>query len=590
MATAAIQVIANSDVARIRLFRNCKKLPASAEQSAFHCDENYRAIPAVRPSSAARPEKHNPPETKALWIIFAIHRRTRSPNMLSLPPGRRPLALAIIALLVIVGTEAPGYDALAQRMDDGSLLLYPELILKGWLPYRDFETFYGPANAYLLAGIYALFQPGIFVARTVGLLYQLAILAAIFCIVRPRGITLALGAVFIAHFFLLLTGLAPFAWTGGLACALWSLYLAAARPGSRQIFFAGLLAAAALLYRPDLAPAVLLSAGLLLFFQDGKMRWTYLMGFGLGLLPMLLLSYAVGFRNIFDNVFLYPVIVTNPARKLPWASVPPYVIYLLGFHLVASLINVGAGFLSLRRDAAAWSNRLFAAAAIFALGTTHEALQRMDSGHVTLCCFLSLALLPVSLTIITDGWAATPASHSRHLLSVAVTLLVVAGLAPDLVHRIGKTIGVGGRSRKDDMVFLQHNGRSFPVESISVARDTGNLLDQLAKLASPGQRLFVGPADLRRTNYNDTFLYYLLPQLIPATYFLELNPLSANRPESRLSTDVLSADWLILDHRLDDWNEPNESSRFGPDAPNQVVQSNFELSTRHGPYDVYRRK
>jgi hypothetical protein len=509
--------------------------------------------------------------------------------MLSLPRSRRPFAFAIIALLVIVGTAAPGYDTVAQRMDDGSLLLYPELILRGWLPYRDFETFYGPANVYLLAGIYAVFQPGIFVARTVGLVYHLAILAAIFCIVRPRGIALALGSILIAHLFLLPTGLAPFAWIGGLACALWSLFLAAARPGSKQIFFAGLLAAVALLYRPDLTPAVLLSAGLLLFFQRSRMRWTYLMGLGIGLLPMLLLIYATGFRNIFDNVFLYPVVFTNPARKLPWPSLPPYVIYLLGFHLVAALINLGAGVLALRKDAGSWSNRLFAAAAILALGTTHEALQRMDSGHVTLCCFLSLALLPVALMIIADRWVATPGSHSRPFLFVAVTLLVVLGLAPEVVHLVHEAVGLGG-SRKKEAVFLEHQGRSFPVDSISVARDTGALLDKITSLASSGQRLFVGPADLRRTNYNDTFLYYLLPQLTPATYFLEMNPLSANRPGSKLSADVLSADWLILDHRLDDWNEPNESSCFGPAAPNQVVQSNFELRARRGPYDIYRKK
>jgi hypothetical protein len=510
--------------------------------------------------------------------------------MLSLSRSRRTLAFGIIGLLVIVGTAAPGYDAVAQRMDDGSLLLYPELILKGWLPYRDFETFYGPANAYFLAGVYALFQPGIFVARTVGLVYHLAILAAIFCIVRPRGISLALGSILIAHLFLLPTGLAPFAWIGGLACALWAIFLVAARPGSRQIFFAGLLAALAVLYRPDLTPAVLLSTGLLLFFQPGRMRWISLLGFALGLLPMLVLIYTAGFRNIFDNVFLYPVVFTNPARKLPWEAIPPYVIYLLGFHVVAALVNLGAGLVALRQEASSWSNRLFAAAAIFSLGTTHQALQRMDSGHVTLCCFLSLALLPVSLAILSDHWIVRPASRSRHPLLVAVTLLTVAAMTPELIFLVRQAMGAGGRSRKDDVVFLEHNGRSFPVESLSVARETGDLLDAITGLTSADQRLFVGPADLRRTNYNDTFLYHLLPQLTPATYFLEMNPLSANRPGSRLSADLLSADWLILDHRLDDWNEPNESSRFGPDAPNQVVQSNFELRVRRGSYDLYRKK
>ncbi|HEV2842687.1 MAG TPA: hypothetical protein VGW39_15295 [Chthoniobacterales bacterium] len=510
--------------------------------------------------------------------------------MLSLPRSRRTFAIATIVLLLIVATAAPGYEAVAQRMDDGALLLYPELILKGWLPYRDFETFYGPANVYLLAGVYAVFQPGIFVARTLGLFYHLAILAAIFCIVRSRGTALALGSLFIAHCFLLLTGLAPSPWLGGLACALWSLFLAAAHPGSRQMFCAGVLGAAALLFRPDLTPAVMFSAGLLLFFQTRGIRWNYLLGLGLGLLPLLVLICFAGFRNVFDNLFLYPVIFTNPARKLPWSSLQPYVIYLLVFHVIATAANLVAGFLALGKDKSLWSNRLFAAGAIFSLGTTHQALQRMDSGHVTLCCFLSLALLPVALAIIADRWSTSPPSPSRSLLFVAVTLLVALGLAPEIVPAVRHAIGLGGRSRKDDMVFLEHGGRRFPVESISMAHETGAVLDKLSSLASPGQRLFVGPADLRRSNYNDTFIYHLLPQLIPATYFLEMNPLSANRPESRLGADLAAADWLILDHGLDEWNEPNDSSRFGSDAPNRIVQSHFELRGKHGPFDIYGRK
>jgi len=510
--------------------------------------------------------------------------------MLSLPRRGRTLAIATIVLLLIVATAAPGYEALAQRMDDGALLLYPELILKGWLPYRDFETFYGPANVYLLAGVYAVFQPGILVARTVGLLYHLAILTAIFCIVRPRGMVLALGSIFIAHCFLLLTGLAPSPWLGGLACALWSLVLAADSPNSRQIFFAGVLSAAALLFRPDLTPAVMFSAGFLLFFQPRGIRWNYLLGLGLGLFPMLLLLYFAGFRNVFDNLFLYPVIITNPARKLPWSSVQPYVIYLLLFHVIATAVNLIAGFLALGKDKSGWSNRVFAAAATFSLGTTHQAFQRMDSGHVTLCCFLSLALLPVSLAIIADRWRASPPSTSRPLLFVAATLLVVQGLAPEVVPVVRRSMGLGGPSRKDDVVFLEHRGRRFPVESISLAHDTGALLEKIASLTSPGQRLFVGPADLRRTNYNDTFIYHLLPELTPATYFLEMNPLSANRSGSRLGADLATADWLILDHELDEWREPNESSHFGPETPNQVVQSNFTLRAKHGPFDIYRRK
>jgi hypothetical protein len=500
--------------------------------------------------------------------------------MLRLSPNRRTFALWLLLVLAIVASSIPGYDQIGQRMDDGALLLYPELILKGWLPYRDFETFYGPANTYLLAGVYALFQPGILVERTVGLLYHLAVLTAIFWIVRPRGIVLAFGSVLIAHLFLLPTGLAPFPWLGALSCVLWSLFLVARGPGAGRNFGGGILAAVALLYRPDLAPAVILSAALLLVFQPAKSRWTYLGGFVAGLLPLLWLIPAAGYENVFTNVFFYPVVITNPARKLPWSSLSGSLIYLLVLHFAASITSLFAGFLALRRDSALWTNRLFAAAALLALGTSYQALQRMDSGHITLCCFLSLALFPVSLAILSKNWLASP---RRQLLLVGLTLALVGALAPRLIRQ---AFGLG----KKEAVFLEHNGRSFPVDSISTAHETGTLLDKINKVASPGQRLFVGPADLRRTNYNDTFIYHLLPQLTPASYFLEMNPLSANRPGSRLANDIRSADWLILDHRLDEWNEPNESMRFGPNDPNEVVQSSFELFARHGSYDLYRRK
>jgi hypothetical protein len=115
-------------------------------------------------------------------------------------------------------------------------------------------------------------------------------------------------------------------------------------------------------------------------------------------------------------------------------------------------------------------------------------------------------------------------------------------------------------------------------------------LRKIESQASPDDRLFVGPADLRRTNYNDTFIYYLMPQLRPATYFLEMNPQSANRPNSRLAADIANANWLVLTHQWDSWKEPNESVKFGSDAPMRVVQSQFQLCGRYDSYEVYRRR
>ena len=139
-------------------------------------------------------------------------------------------------------------------------------------------------------------------------------------------------------------------------------------------------------------------------------------------------------------------------------------------------------------------------------------------------------------------------------------------------------------------VFLEQNHRSFPFNSQESARETTRVLEQLQRLSKPGERLFVGPADLRRTNLTDTFIYHLMPQLRPATYFLEMNPFSANRPGSRLAADVESADWLVLNRRWDLWNEPNRSAEFGPDAPNEVVRQRFRLLGEYGSFLLFQKK
>ena len=108
--------------------------------------------------------------------------------------------------------------------------------------------------------------------------------------------------------------------------------------------------------------------------------------------------------------------------------------------------------------------------------------------------------------------------------------------------------------------------------------------------SKPGERLFVGPGDLRRAFANDVFVYHLLPWLTPATYFLEMNPFSANRPNSRLASDIASADWVVLNSAWDHPREHNLSSQNGPDEPNAVVRDHFELRGQIGPFRVYYRK
>ena len=89
--------------------------------------------------------------------------------------------------------------------------------------------------------------------------------------------------------------------------------------------------------------------------------------------------------------------------------------------------------------------------------------------------------------------------------------------------------------------------------------------------------MLVGPDDLSRTVYSDISVYYLFPELEPATYFIEMDPGLANAEDSGLDQDVRSADYLFLTNLWTGWWEPNTSGDWGAQGPNEVVANEFCL-------------
>jgi hypothetical protein len=108
------------------------------------------------------------------------------------------------------------------------------------------------------------------------------------------------------------------------------------------------------------------------------------------------------------------------------------------------------------------------------------------------------------------------------LLAIAIALVLVGAVVPELAVNAREQIIMSLAGENTKTVFIVQSGRSFPMSSPQTALTLGKIFDRLDALAKPGERLFVGPADLGRTNYNDTFIYYMMPQLQPATYFLEM--------------------------------------------------------------------
>src|ERR1700757_1276013 len=96
----------------------------------------------------------------------------------------RPANTTVLILLMALLLAAlwPAFQSPGPPEDEGIALVYPEMFMKGRLPYRDFETIYGPGNLLILSGAYGLFGDNISVERTVGLIYRLLILVGVFAV------------------------------------------------------------------------------------------------------------------------------------------------------------------------------------------------------------------------------------------------------------------------------------------------------------------------------------------------------------------------------------------------------------------------
>jgi hypothetical protein len=147
-----------------------------------------------------------------------------------------------------------------------------------------------------------------------------------------------------------------------------------------------------------------------------------------------------------------------------------------------------------------------------------------------------------------------------------------------------QTFGIHRASYK-----IEHDGRVFYYGKPDRAAAANMVIAAAAKISEPGQRLFVGPVNLRKTPYSDAYLYFMLPDLVPATYYIEMDPFDVT--SSRLPQDLASADVVILSKIWDDWSEPNDSAKVGPATTQQVLDRDFcHVGTYLSLYELWQKK
>ena len=204
--------------------------------------------------------------------------------------------------------------------------------------------------------------------------------------------------------------------------------------------------------------------------------------------------------------------------------------------------------------------------------------------------FPVVALLAVPASVIARGQdEVAPTSRTRRVLAagaVAILIFFVAGTAirAPVEGRAGQLVT---GQRDASFQVSGSDGRSFRLASPEVAHDTQVMVTAAQRLARRGSTLFVGPQDLRTAGANDVFLYYLLPDLDTASYFMQVDPHTTNRPGSHFVRELQRADFLILTSRFSSGAPgPRE---LGPAAPNDIVARRFCVRAASGSYRLYQR-
>jgi hypothetical protein len=541
------------------------------------------------------------------------------------PRQRNAIVFAVIALGFLIPLRGL-LRAQGPPMEEGFMLVFPERVLDGDLPNRDFLHLYGPGSLWFLAGVFKAFGVSLTAERLVALLQQVGVVLGVYALTRHWGRTVALPCALISLVIIVPPiGLTALGWVGGVALGLLGLAAALegrrvpeARRGGRFTLLGGVLLGFALLYRLDLVLAVGLAV-LVMMRGLGRPRVKRLLGgLALGMSPYLIQLATAGIGATVSGMILDPVIYLRGGRRLP---IPPPWDHLDGFlqragniqqlswpipsFSTAQQLTIWFFFLlatvaflllvawrRLSDDRSSFSARALAVMAVFSLGLLPQAIQRVDSAHFAWVSCVPVAFLPVAIAeVIRARWPALRLRAGNLVAGVGVLVFLFA-ILPFFTARTYtdyslQSIGIHRIAYK-----IEHEGRTFYYGRPEAAKAANELLPVADRISKAGERLFVGPTDLRKTPYSDAYLYYMLPKLDPATYYIEMDPGVANDEGSQLADDLRSADIVILSSIWSDWDEPNDARKFGPNLPNEILKRDFclvEKFGRGGVYELYRR-
>lgn len=522
--------------------------------------------------------------------------------------------IIIVTLVALLLPLRAALHAAGPAMEEGFMLVLPDRVLHGAIANRDFLWLYGPGALWVLAAVYKVFGTHLLVERIAGLIQIAGMALGAAALVRWWGRWVAASAAVLSVVFVMPTLLlTAIPWTGGAAIAFASIvsllearHSTGARDDARARWWAfagGVLAAFAMLYRVDLALALVLAGTAALWGTPLTTVKRALLGLAVGLVPSVVHIVLAGPGTVWQRMLIDPVFRLRSGRSLP---IPPNPGHLEGiakvivlfdrswplprlsipqqlfvWFMLLALLAVGLVALAIwavRRAPAAFRPRVLLAGALFGLGMFPQALQRDDSAHLAWVSAVIVVLVPAAITELVCGlrprWSLARVGPVAGLSVILATSL----LFPTFTARRYIALVQDSFDAPKTIAITRH-GRTFYVgDDPALAHSIESLLDAVARNVKPGGRVIVGNTDLRRVPNVDSFLYYLLPDYEPGTFSVEFEPGLTNRKGTPLTAEMHRADAFIASDRwIVGWSEPNTSMKPGDPGPGEVLRDEFCL-------------
>ncbi len=534
-----------------------------------------------------------------------------------------PVFLVSFLLLFLMMSRRPG------MYDEGIVLTGAMRVMAGQVPHRDFYFIYGPAEVYILAGLFKTAGSSLLAERLFDLVIKALVVTSVYGILSSycrRSITIFASIISL----LWLYGLNEF----GLALTPVSLLnlvgSALVLPvfisgvSRRRMVTAGVVAAMASLFRYDTGIALLgvhgcvVAIAVCLRYKGSANRlrafastfWPYLLGFTVLIaIPALYYFSVAPAAAIVHDIILFPSKYYPRSRNLPFPGIHLKELENLGVYLPLAI--AGMSFFALlatkhlQDDGIAVSNvessvqqqrvrGFYITFGILLVIMYLKGLVRVSPVQMYLAIIPSLLLIAVLfqnrtgfpqsvricinclmlLSLVPATWSAL---HELRLEYLQHSFLFARKALPEVETKwctepSPLTTGI---------CFLPEDNRIRTFEFIS-------------RHTVPGQPLYSGLGHHDRVFANDNLVYFAT-QRLPATRWSHFDPDLQNRPD--IQTQMVHEleqnppPYIVLDSEFDLVREPNDSSlSSGVMLMDNYIHDQYQPSETFGTLSVWQRR